>query len=90
MDVTAMDGSTALHLAAQHGYLDACRVLIGGGADVNTVDEAGFNSLMKVAQMGHVDMTKLLVQNGVNVQSKIARLKDSAVYRCREECYGNS
>ncbi|KAG3123516.1 hypothetical protein PI124_g19624 [Phytophthora idaei] len=66
VDATAKDGSTALHLAAHNGYIDACRVLIGGGANV---DAAGLNPLMKAVQMGHIGVTKLLLKSGADSQA---------------------
>ena len=36
---TAQDGKTALHLAAEHGYITVVQVLISANADINLQDE---------------------------------------------------
>ena len=37
--ITAQDGKTALHLAAEHGHITVVQVLIGTHADINLQEE---------------------------------------------------
>lgn len=66
------DGFTPLHLAAFFGSLDAARILIESGANVNAVAK----NLMKVtplhssAARNQIEIASLLISNGADVNAK--------------------
>jgi ankyrin repeat protein len=62
-------GNTALWFAAQGpwpGGVDAARVLIEAGADVNKRCEHGRTALHMAAAWGHADVARLLLKNGAD------------------------
>jgi hypothetical protein len=58
-----------IHYAAEQGRIDAMRVLIQKGFDVNALTTGGdkYTALHLVARKGHVDVAKVLLQNGADV-----------------------
>ena len=64
----AYDGWTPLHLAAFFGHIDAARVLLDAGADVNAVSQNSLaNTPLHAATAGkHSDVAILLLANGAN------------------------
>ena len=57
--------SPLLVTAARHGYVDCARVLIKGGAEVNSRDGKGRSALMEAVEWGHEDVLCLLLESGV-------------------------
>jgi uncharacterized protein len=57
---------TALMYAGRQGSLDAARVLLKAGADVNFADPDGTTALVFAIINGHFDTAILLVQNGAD------------------------
>jgi ankyrin repeat protein len=64
----AYDGWTPLHLAAFFGHLDAARVLLDAGADVNAVSQNSLtNTPLHSATAGkHGDVALLLIDHGAD------------------------
>ena len=60
---TKKTGKTILMLASENGDLEACRILLGHGAQVNAKDDAGRTSLMYSIIQNHDDV----VQNWLKV-----------------------
>jgi uncharacterized protein len=62
----AYDGWTPLHLAAFFGHLDAARLLLDSGADVNSVSQNSLtNTPLHAATAGrHSDLALLLLSSG--------------------------
>ena len=58
---------TALHFAAESGALDAVRLLITKGAEINSTSLIGNSSLMYAAQNGHYQIVELLINYRANV-----------------------
>jgi ankyrin repeat protein len=69
-DVSAEDGFTPLHFAAQQGHKEVVELLIGKGADVNLKRRGGKTPLHLAAQNGHKDVTELLIAKGADVNAK--------------------
>jgi ankyrin repeat protein len=74
----ATGGLTALHFAARQNAIDAARLLIAAGADVNkTEPELHFTPLLEAVVNNHYDFATLLIENGANV-------KDGSLYAIME------
>ena len=58
---------TALVYAARTGSIDAARVLLDGGADVNQTTRYGWSPLLAATQNGNYQMAKFLIEHGANV-----------------------
>ncbi|HET9702792.1 MAG TPA: ankyrin repeat domain-containing protein [Vicinamibacterales bacterium] len=60
-------GHTALILAARSGYMDAAKVLVAAGADVNQISAGDLTSPMLIAAInGHFDLAKWLLDQGAD------------------------
>lgn len=59
-----VDGVTALHVAAQGGYLEMVNVLLEAGADVSHLDDAGRPPLVMAVQGNHGEVASVLVAAG--------------------------
>lgn len=57
-------GSTPLHHAATAGDLEAIRVLLDAGADIDAQGEHAHTPLMDAVQQGRTEAVKLLVERG--------------------------
>ena len=60
-------GATALFLAALRGHVEAVKLLLRRGADVNKVTDEGYTSMCGAAGGGHVEVLKILLARGVDV-----------------------
>jgi ankyrin repeat protein len=58
---------TALVYAARTGRVDAARVLLDGGADVNQTTRYGWSPLLAATQNQNYQMAKFLIERGANV-----------------------
>jgi ankyrin repeat protein len=52
---------SALHVAAKNNKLDAVRMLVKAGVDLNCQDEDGYTALHYAAELGHKDIVSLLL-----------------------------
>ena len=65
------DGCTPLHAACAAGRLDAARLLVGNGSDVNAKTSRGRSTPLHLAcRGGHAGVAALLLQHGVDVNVK--------------------
>lgn len=68
LDIATHDGKTPLHVAASHGYLDVCKVLLDHGAKVNVLLKSGKSKTMTALDAalyrGHRDCAKLIQMHG--------------------------
>ena len=60
-------GNTPLCTACFDGDVDAARLALDGGADVNRANEDGLTPLFIACQRGHVDVARLLLDRGAEV-----------------------
>jgi ankyrin repeat protein len=58
---------TALVYAARTGSIDAARVLLEGGADVNQTTRYGWSPLLAATQNQNYQLAKFLIEHGANV-----------------------
>ena len=68
-------GDTALHHATRNGDLEIVEQLVGAGADVNGTTENGHFPLYCAAGHGHVETTRYLIENGADLQARLAEGK---------------
>jgi ankyrin repeat protein len=76
-------GRTVLHRAADDGYIDAIKFLLGNKVDIDTRDDMGETPLHLAAHRGYEDVAKFLLDNGaaVNATDNLGRTPlDKAVY----------
>jgi ankyrin repeat protein len=59
-------GMTALLLAARDGRLNAAKLLVEVGADVNLADPNGMTSLLMALTNGHIEVAKVLLGHGAD------------------------
>ena len=65
-------GDTALHHAARNGDLEIVEPLVGSGGDVNAIADQGHFPLYCAAGHGHVETMRYLVENGADLQTRLA------------------
>lgn len=68
--VVTPDGDTALMMAARTGKVDAVRVLLDHGAQVNGTNPRGQTPLMWAVSEKNAAAAKLLIERGANVNAK--------------------
>ncbi|KAK7108595.1 hypothetical protein V1264_016304 [Littorina saxatilis] len=61
------DGRTALHYAAQNGYVDTCKLLIEKGCELDVQDAMGYTALLRACSQGLVDVVHVCLEAGCNV-----------------------
>lgn len=73
-NVNAMDkvGLTALHAAAEFGYLDMAQMLIEAKANVNARTTDGTSPLFLAARFNHAPIVQLLIEQGAIVDAAIS------------------
>eukprot|EP00040_Diaphanoeca_grandis_P003752 m.25773 g.25773 ORF g.25773 m.25773 type:complete len:967 (+) comp15168_c0_seq1:182-3082(+) len=73
-----------LMLAADHGHMDVCKVLLSHQADAGKADEKGYTPLHACADSGHLDICQLLVENGADPDPK-AQIGCTPLHRAAEQ-----
>ena len=61
---------TALHMAAWHGQLEVCQILLQYKADHNSLDRDGQTPLHRASYRGHANVALLLLERGVDVNAQ--------------------
>ncbi|XP_017765750.1 PREDICTED: ankycorbin, partial [Eufriesea mexicana] len=79
LDVATHDGKTPLHVAALHGHLDVCKVLLDNGARINAMLRTSKGNLMTALDAalyrGHRDCAKLIQMHGGTTAQKLRMQK---------------
>ncbi|EAT79634.2 hypothetical protein SNOG_12834 [Parastagonospora nodorum SN15] len=76
------EGWTALSWAAANGFATVARILMEGGADVNSKDKCGRTPLSWASSNGHKDVVKmLLAQDRLDVQGDVDNKKRTPFLR---------
>ncbi|XP_076290231.1 uncharacterized protein LOC143213819 isoform X1 [Lasioglossum baleicum] len=89
LDVATHDGKTPLHVAALHGHLDCCKVLLDNGARINAVLRTSKGNLMTALDAalyrGHRDCAKLIQMHGGTTahQLKMQKTVPNKVFAAR-------
>ncbi|XP_031785459.1 ankycorbin isoform X2 [Nasonia vitripennis] len=80
LDVATQDGKTPLHVAALHGHLDACKLLLDSGARINALLRTNKGALMTALDAalyrGHRDCAKLIQLHGGTTAQHIRSQKN--------------
>lgn len=63
-------GDSALHLAASDGWVEAVRVLLDGGAEIEARNDSGWTPLHWACFTCADDAAKLLIERGADVNAK--------------------
>lgn len=71
--------ATALSIAAGHGHLGICRILLQHGAEVNCEGTDVWRPLIAATQMGHIKTCKLLLEHGADANAKDHHLTPALV-----------
>jgi ankyrin repeat protein len=80
---------TALHNAVESGSLEALKLLLSHGADVNALTEESWTPLHAAAWNGRTEITKLLLSHGADVKCTIKN-GSTALYLAAEFNYVES
>lgn len=64
---------TPLHVAAYIGHVDAVKILIAAGANIDSIRFDGSTPVYLASQNGHVDVVKALLAKGADKDSRNAR-----------------
>ncbi|XP_054011149.1 ankycorbin [Hylaeus anthracinus] len=89
LDVATHDGKTPLHVAALHGHLDVCKVLLDNGARINAVLRTSKGNIMTALDTalyrGHRDCAKLIQMHGGTTaqQLKMQKIGPNKVFAAR-------
>ncbi|RJE22654.1 CorA-like Mg2+ transporter protein [Aspergillus sclerotialis] len=65
-DMTQENGSTAIHLAAEHNQVGAIDILLKHGASINDLNDFNYTPLIYACWAGNLEAAKLLVSKGAN------------------------
>ncbi|KAJ3052559.1 hypothetical protein HK097_006057 [Rhizophlyctis rosea] len=74
------DAPESLHSAVENGHVEAVKMLLKEGADVDAVIE-GCTALHRAANEGHVEIAKVLLESGAKVDAKSSERAPSAGFR---------
>ena len=61
---------TPLHVVAVWGDVEAARILLDAGAEIDVSGEDDFTALHEAIEQGHVEMVRLLVARGADLQRR--------------------
>ena len=75
---------TPLFIACQNGHVDAARLLLDKGAEVDRAEKDGGTPLFIACEKGHVDAARLLLDKGAEVDRADKDGLDAAVHRLPE------
>ncbi|KIZ06263.1 Ankyrin-1 [Monoraphidium neglectum] len=95
-DPKKKEHTSALQMASRNGHMEAARVLVAKGADVNRISPDG-TALMDAAAFGHEEIVRFLLENKADAQlgvdgdlpaHRAARSGHAAVLRILEQLPG--
>jgi ankyrin repeat protein len=66
VDVSDIEGGTALHYACYNGHEEIVNLLLMNGADINCKDDRGWTPLHVAAQRNQVECIKILLEYGAD------------------------
>nr|XP_054757383.1 ankyrin repeat domain-containing protein 50-like [Lytechinus pictus] len=61
------DGQTPLHLVTLHGNLEATKIILSHGRNVDKEDNTGYSALLNAAKNGHKDLVRYFLGQGASV-----------------------
>lgn len=63
-------GETPLHIVAIWGDVEAAKVLLDAGADIDALGEEDHTPLHEAIHQGHIEMVRLLVSRGADLRKR--------------------
>ncbi|KAL7582892.1 hypothetical protein Lser_V15G41640 [Lactuca serriola] len=72
-------GQTALHIAANHGYIEVLEFLVTLGSDSDVVDNKGWTPLHCASSEGHVAAVEFLLNSSVFVKYAVTKEGKTAI-----------
>ena len=63
VDIFDNEGKSSLHLAAETGSMEVCKLLLDKNAFVNSKTKKGLTALHYAAQKGHVELVQYLIKD---------------------------
>ena len=71
LELKSDDGMTALHLAAQNGHLECCRIILGANKlprnHINVKDDGGWTPLVWACEHKHEGVIRYLINQGADI-----------------------
>lgn len=80
VDAKDENESTALHQAADHGWIDVCDILIDRGANIDAVNGYGWRPLHIASFRGHIELCRALLDRGADIQAITQDEGESALH----------
>jgi ankyrin repeat protein len=77
VDVFDLEGRSALHLAAEHGYINVCDALLEHKAFINSKSRIGYTALHMAARNGYTMLVKSLIKEHSAVIDVLTLARDS-------------
>ena len=87
LDVNVINkaSKTGLIIASQHNSLDVAKLLISKGADINAVDNEGFNALHHAIVEVKSNVAKVLIDEGIDLNLTCRETKESVLHLAAEK-----
>ena len=73
MNITDIDGVTALMCAAKEGQSECVKLLLNSGADVNIQNRDGTTALIESIKSNSIDCVNVLLGEGANINKQIMK-----------------
>jgi ankyrin repeat protein len=83
VNATNIDNENALHWAARRNDVEAARLLIEAGINIDQHGDLGLTPLHEAASLGHRDMVLLLIESGADVHALMIGDTPSGLARIR-------
>ncbi|GMH36812.1 hypothetical protein BSKO_04685 [Bryopsis sp. KO-2023] len=76
--------STPLNFAAQGGHVEAVKILIQEGANVDSKDNLGFTPLLDAAFYSRVDVIEVLLESGADIEARTDKSSTALILAAQE------
>jgi ankyrin repeat protein len=80
LEWSVFEGITALFVAARFGQADAVKILVKGGAEIDTKTATGSTPLWCATLHGHGDVVAILAANGANLAASTKDEEDQLLF----------
>ena len=80
IDVFDHEGKTAMHLAAEIGSQDVCKILLAKNAFINSKTKLGWTALHYAAASGHAELCQFLIKTAEAMVNANTMKKQTALH----------